>query len=282
MVFESLVKAKNAEKRPWLVFLLGILYSSIAVIFGLLLFKRDIGILVVSIIVFASIPLMYKIVRLEEKKDKRILKERKLLMEHRKALVSFVALFFGVLISLSLWYVFLPSENAKEVFSSQIKEVNIVEREFSGNAVKPGDFFRIFFNNFKVLGFSFVFSFFFGAGAIFILTWNASLIAVAVGSFVRESLSSVSGSFGFVKMAAYFGAFSYGLLGYLTHGIFEIVAFFIAGLAGGIISVAVIRHDFFDKKFKRIFLDSLWLLGISVVVLLIGALVESVLSPLLF
>jgi len=282
MVFESLIKAENAEKRPMLVFLLGALYSSLAVLFGLWIFKRDIGIFVVSIIVFASIPLMYKVIILEEKKDKRIQKESKLLMEHRKALTSFVALFFGIMISLSLWYVFLPSDVAKETFSSQIREVNIVEQEFSGNVVKPGDFLKVFLNNFKVLFFSFVFSFFFGAGAIFILTWNASLIAVAIGSLVRENLSSLAGSNGLVMLAAYFGTFSYGILGYMTHGIFEIASYFIAGLAGGIVSVAVIKHDFFNKKYKRIVKDALFLMGISVVVLLFAAFVESYLSSLFF
>ncbi|MEK6826018.1 MAG: hypothetical protein AABX90_00140, partial [Nanoarchaeota archaeon] len=66
MVFESLIKAKTAEKRPWIVFLLGILYSSIGIIFGLWLFKNDASIFVVSVIVFASIPLMYNIIKLKD------------------------------------------------------------------------------------------------------------------------------------------------------------------------------------------------------------------------
>ncbi|MEK6922591.1 MAG: stage II sporulation protein M [Nanoarchaeota archaeon] len=282
MVFESLIKAKTAEKRPWIVFLLGILYSSIGIIFGLWLFKNDASIFVVSVIVFASIPLMYNIIKLEEKKDRSELRERALLGEHKKALTSFIALFFGVLVGLSSWYIFLPSDDINTLFSSQLREVNLVEKEFSGNIVKPDDFGRIFLNNFRVLAFTFIFSFFLGAGAIFILTWNASLIAVAIGSFVRENLAIFSNNLGFGVWGAYFGSFSYGLAGYMLHGIFEIAAFFIAGLAGGIISVAVIRHDLFSKRFKKIISDSLWLIGLSIIVLLFAAFVESFMSPRLF
>ena len=194
MVLESLLKARSAEKRPYLVFFLGILYSSIAILVSWLLFRHDNSMVFVSVIVFASIPLMFRIIKLEEKKDRKIMKETSLLKEHKKALIAFMALFFGIMVSLSLWYIFLPQDNVDTLFESQIREVNIVEGKFSGNVVKPSDFTQIFLNNARVLGFSFLFSLFFGAGAIFILAWNASLIAVALGSFVRDSLGSFSSS----------------------------------------------------------------------------------------
>ena len=36
--------------------------------------------------------------------------------------------------------------------------------------------------------------------------------------------------------------YAIGMTRYMTHGIFEILAYFIGGLAGGLISVAIIRH----------------------------------------
>jgi len=55
---------------------------------------------------------------------------------------------------------------------------------------------------------------------------------------------------------SFLGAFGISFLRYAIHGIPEILAYFTAGLAGGIISVAVIRHDFLTKKFKNIVIDS--------------------------
>ena len=45
---------------------------------------------------------------------------------------------------------------------------------------------EIFINNMGVLFLCIIFSFLYGAGAIFILTWNASVIAAAIGSFIVE------------------------------------------------------------------------------------------------
>ena len=282
MVLESLIKAQKAEKRPILVFLISMLYSSAAVLLTWWIFNKESSILLISFITFASIPLMHKIILLEEKKDKNLSGELSLLMEHRKALISFTALFFGILISLSLWYIFLPSNYVEQIFSVQIKEVKTVENQFSGNVINPNYFFSVFLNNLRVLFFSFIFSFFFGAGAIFIFAWNASIISTALGSFVRESISSFSGKAGFGAISAYFGGFSYGFFGYMIHGIFEMSSYFVAGLAGGIISVAVIKHDLFNKNFKKIIVDSFSLIIISFVLLLFGAFVETFVTPLIF
>jgi stage II sporulation protein M len=68
----------------------------------------------------------------------------------------------------------------------------------------------------------------------------------------------------------------------MTHGIFEISAYFVAGLAGGIISIAVIRHDFGTKRFNHILLDSVDLILVSILFLLVAALIEVFITPVLF
>jgi uncharacterized membrane protein SpoIIM required for sporulation len=133
-----------------------------------------------------------------------------------------------------------------------------------------------------VLTFAVLFAFIYGFGAIFILTWNASVISVAIGNFIRTNISNLANTIGFVGIGSYFQVFSLGILRYMTHGIFEILAYFTAGLAGGIISVAVIRHDFRTKKFEHIVLDSADLLIISIVILVVAAFVEVFVTPYLF
>ena len=58
------------------------------------------------------------------------------------------------------------------------------------------------------------------------------------------------------------------------------IAYFMAGLAGGIISVAVINHDIKSEKFKHILLDSVDLSAGAVVILVLAALLEVFVSPL--
>jgi uncharacterized membrane protein SpoIIM required for sporulation len=72
------------------------------------------------------------------------------------------------------------------------------------------------------------------------------------------------------------------LLRYLVHGIPEIAAYFIVALAGGIMSVAVIKHEFGKEKFWEVLQDSLNLIIVSVIVLFLAALMEVYITPKLF
>jgi len=69
---------------------------------------------------------------------------------------------------------------------------------------------------------------------------------------------------------------------YMTHGMFEILAYFIAGLAGGIISVAVINHKTTSEQFKHVVIDSLDLILLGFIVLVFAAFVEVFITPVFF
>ncbi len=114
------------------------------------------------------------------------------------------------------------------------------------------------------------------------MTWNASVIAAAIGTFIRSNLSNYAEAVGFGKLTGYFQVSTDGVLRYMVHGIPEIAAYFVAGLAGGIISVAVIRHDFNTKGFKKILLDSLDLVVVAILLLVVAALIEVFITPKLF
>jgi uncharacterized membrane protein SpoIIM required for sporulation len=219
---------------------------------------------------------------MEESKGLIIHNENRLLREHGRALLFFIFLFLGFLAAFLFWYIFLPSNITQSLFISQQQTISSINQQLTGRAVSSGIFFMILSNNIKVLFFCILFSFFFGTGAIFILTWNASVIATAMGNFFRNQLSNLAGAVGFTSTAHYFQAGSLSLLRYLIHGIPEITSYFIAGLAGGIISAAVIRHDFRSKNFQNVILDTSALLLLSLLVLIIAAFIEVYITPALF
>ena len=76
--------------------------------------------------------------------------------------------------------------------------------------------------------------------------------------------------------------FSLSIMRYMIHGVFEIIAYFIGGLAGGIISIGIINHGANTKKFKNVMFDALILMLIAIILLVVGALVEVFITPLLF
>lgn len=282
MVLEALVSPFSAEKHPWEMFFIGLLYSSVAIFISIQIFENMAGLVAVFLTVMAAIPVMYSTIKLEEKKDTLGFSEAVLLKEHSKALASFVFLFLGIMIAFTIWYIFLPIDTVHNLFSIQIDTIKNINSNVTGAVPSYGFFLKVLLNNLRVLLFCILFSFFYGAGAIFILTWNASVISVAIGSFFRTNISTYAGAIGMYKLAGYFHIFSIGLLRYMVHGLPEILAYFIGGLAGGIISVAVIRHDLGAKNFNRIVFDTGGLVLISVALLVIAALCEAYVTPLLF
>jgi uncharacterized membrane protein SpoIIM required for sporulation len=273
MVLESLINPFTAEKRPWEMFFIGLLYNTIAIFLSLWIFYDHASLVMVFLTVLACVPLIYSAIKMEEEYDINNTKESLILKEHAKVLYFLMFLFSGIMCSVVLWYVVLPNSIHQVLFNIQTGTIESINQQVTGNVVNTGILLKIFLNNMRVLVFCLLFSFFYGVGSIFILTWNASVIGVAIGNFIRTNIS---------EYLTYFGVVPLAIFRYMTHGFFEISAYFIGGLAGGIISVAVIKHDFGTQNFERVLLDSVDLILISVLLLVIAALIEVFITPVLF
>ncbi|MBD3354540.1 hypothetical protein GF361_00985 [Candidatus Woesearchaeota archaeon] len=278
MVLDLLVNPTKAEGKPWELFLLGAGYSFVAAFLALWIFKSYISIVMIALTIIAAIPIMRKIINNEEEKERSEKNEKKLLKEHSKAIKAFMYLFLGFTFTFTMLYLFMPSAIVERMFSAQLETIITVQSggaptgEFIGSL---GIFSKIFMNNIKILLFCMAFSFFYGAGAIFILTWNASVMATAIGSFIRNNLFYAKGMFD------YFQVTMFGMLQYLLHGIPEIVAYFIGALASGMVSFALMKHDFMDDKFKNILKDVAGLLAIALAIIFIAAIIEVYITPLI-
>jgi uncharacterized membrane protein SpoIIM required for sporulation len=269
MVLEGLIQPFAAEKRPFELFFLGIIFSSVAIMLSLFIFSPHSSIVSISLTAIVCVPVIYGVIKLEEKKSLEIKKELVLVKEHGKALLFFMFLFLGFVMSFTLWYLFLPEAYVSEVFSVQTATIAGAQGSVTGAAVSTTKAVSsLLVHNTKVLLFCLLFAFFYGFGAIYILTWNASVIGAAIGDAIRASLGG-----------GFFSVISAGLFRYLLHGIPEIVAYFTAGLAGGIISIAVINHDFKSPGFKNVLRDSMDLILVSLLLLVVAALIEVFISP---
>ncbi len=287
MVLELLFNPFSLKKKPWQMFMVGFFNSIIALILSYVVFKDAAGLLSVFLIVMSTLPLFYVTIKREEELDFKY-PESRLLKEHGKVLIFFLFLFFGIMTAMVLAYVFLPQQMVNSVFNLQQAAItnvnNVIQNSPSsaavtGNMTSMGLFLRILINNFKVLFFCLIFSFLYGAGSIFILTWNASVIASAIGNLIKMEVAKAASLIGFTSMATYFSAAAFSVFRYMTHGIFEIAAYFIAGLAGGIISIAFVKQNL---KEPRVYLDVLDLVLISVGILVVGGIIEVYVTPLLF
>ncbi len=282
MVFEDLITPTSAKKRPYTLFFMGLLFSIIAMVFSLLIFKSEASLVIVFLVVVMSMPLMYFTLREEEEEDWRIEREGGMLAEHWRAIEFLLFLFLGFIVGFLLAYIFLPDQLVHQLFKTQLATIEQINNNVSGSSVTVSAFGSILLNNIKVMFFCLIFAIFFGAGALFILAWNASVISAAAGTYIRAALSQYAGILGLQKAALYFHLFVAGVLRYMVHGIFEIAAYFIAALAGGIISMALINHAIKEKGFNKIAFDVSVLVLIGFILLVFGAIIEVFVTPIIF
>ena len=282
MVLESLLNPQSAEHKPFFVFLLGLAYGTLGIFLATWIFEEQSSMVMVFLTTMAALPLMFHLLRFEEDKDVEHVEKRTLLREHAPAIVFYTILFLGMATAFTLWYLVLPSNVSSTVFRVQTQTIASLNQQVTGNITQTSLLSKIFLNNIKVLIFCILFSFLYGSGAIFILTWNASVIGAAAGNFIRSHMAPFAAAVGLEKVGAYLYVSSLSVLRYAIHGIPEILAYIVAGIAGGILSMAIVKHDFGTGKFERVLLDVSDLVLLSVLILFIAAIMEVFLTPSLF
>lgn len=258
MVLERLISLKTALKKPQWMFILGGIVSVISLFVSFVVFQTSSGLMMSLLVTITVTPLMLRAVRYEEKKEEEeatLAAGTNILERHKDILRIYSAFFGGMIITLSVVFILLPGNLTDKIFSDQIREINLVR----GNIAFPDAFGKILINNLGVLILAFLFSFLFGAGAIFILAWNASILASAIG-LTAQSLGGVKG-------------LPFAVLAFFPHGSLEILAYFIAGVAGGLISAAITRKK--SPRFSFILKDTFQLMVISALILSLAAIVES-------
>ena len=283
-MLESLINPKSAEKRPWKMFFVGLIYASLSLLLVHFFFPNDSlanGMTVVAFCIMFSLPFMYYMIKHEEKQDEKIEGFLHVWKVHHDAIFAFMWLFLGFIIAFSFWNITLQDPNLLNFQLETYCKINSpgnLEKcislysisgkatEITSSTTKSARFLSIIENNIYVLIFTLIFSLVFGAGAIFILIWNASVIAAAIGIFAKYQIANIP----------------LGVARYMIHGFPEIAAYFVAALAGGIFGVGAIRHGIKDKRFLRVVENVVILLFVAVVILIIAAVIEVYLTPTLF
>ena len=290
-MLEMLLSPRKAERHPWEMFFVGMFYALVAVLIVQLIFAGDSILskysswIIITFTVIFSMPFMYYLIKDEEEKDIQYEGVFRMLKEHSKALKALMWLFMGYLVTFSVWYMFFDSGQGFraqiETFCSINYRLNFDKcvEEYSGGKVSATafssakeNFLGILFNNINVLILTLIFSLIMGAGALFVLAWNSTVIATAIGIFVKIKLNSWPLAISLPT----------AIMRYMIHGVFEIGAYFVGALAGGIIGVAVIKHHIKNEKFWDILQDSINLIILALVLLIVGAVIEVFITPVIF
>ena len=262
-----LFSAKKTERRLLEILAVGFFYASISIFLSFWIFPEHSSLAMVFMCVLPTIYVLQGVLRGEEKKEEDYNSEEWLLKQHLGKLAFFLFLFLGFVLAFGVWAFFLGPEKTSLLFEIQENAVSHINN-ITGDAVTTGTFFKILSNNLKVMSLSLIFALFYGAGAIFILAWNASVMGLVIGVLARNTLG--------------FSALPLAFTKYFIHGIPEMFAYLTAAMAGGILFIAFLEGDLIKKgKTKRIIIDVSTLMIVSILILIVAAILEIYVSPLI-
>ena len=261
MVLESLFTAKTLEKKPFDMLILSMIITLVCVFISVKILPEYAGILSASLITIGLTPVFFKIFKIDEESERS--RARKLSNEnfwdrHDETIILFSLFFIGNFLAVFLITLIAPQTFIATAFGNQISAIGAINGP-SGAFLGSDLLSIIFLNNMRVMFFAFILSFLIGAAGLFILSWNASILAIYLGSFIREGLHQ---------------DFLLRTLGIAPHAPVEIFAYFLAVIAGGILSVGVIREKYGSKTFNLVFRDALIMLLFATLALVFGAVLE--------
>ncbi|MEM3555960.1 MAG: stage II sporulation protein M [Candidatus Micrarchaeia archaeon] len=293
MVVEQIFQIAKVRKQPSLISAVGFIFVCISTILAVMSHQPPMGFFIIALTVIPAIPFFIRMTICEERGEEILIKfisaiPPKKLENAKKGLSSlyseiiklYTYFFIGCVIGFAFTSSIMPEESSNLVFSD-VKRLMI--SVMSSQALNPfnADFFEIFCHNFKLMLIMVVFSLIYSIGAVFLLVLNAAVIGLFLEAGIRSILPSFS-SLGVLSYPAAFliGSFQ-GILSLLPHGIWEFSAFFMASVAGGILSVAIERKAYKRTYiFKPLLIDVAKLLLLATLLLAVGAFVESSYSSL--
>lgn len=277
MVLEHIFPENWLESKGRYAFILGGAYSIIGILLSSILFPGDPALVAVAFTSLLLLPELYKIFSIEERQEsvEKKFSLRSLWKDDIDVVRIYISLFLGILLVYSVGTILLPDFQTNNLFREQL-EIRFGQG-FSGNAVagqavsggifSSGLFYDLLSNNFLVMLAVFIMALLTGDGAIFLITWNASVWGAIFG-ITAKNAALFSGRNSFL-------VFGVIMLVVFPHMIIEAICYFLAAISGSIISKDVILEKFASDRFFDVFGFNLYLFLFAIVFLLLGAVVET-------
>jgi len=269
LVLEHIFPEDWLENKGRYAFILGVIYSIVGILIAGLLFPGDPALVAVAFTSLLLLPELYKIFSIEERQERmeQGVSLRAIWRDDSDIVRIYIFLFLGILLVYSVGTMLLPSFQSNNLFREQL-EIRFGQG-FSGDAVAFSGslFLDLLSNNFLVLIACFILALLSGDGAIFLITWNASVWGTIFG-ITAKNAASFSGSSPF-----YF--FVIIMLVVFPHMILEGMSYFLASISGSVISKDVLLEKFASDRFLEVFSFNMYLLVFALIFLILGALVET-------
>ncbi len=261
-MLEQLLRKRWIEHRQIYAFFLGLVYTIIAYITATIFFKDAYSIATMFLITILLVPSLMKLLNIEEKIERKD-GTKHFLKDHAPIFKTYIFLFLGILAGYLVFGFFATgTDRFSNLFGYQL---NFLESQgamnFEKTAYEPMNKFMVLFtSNVLVALIAFVLSLFYGAGAVFLVVFNASIFSAFILSFMQ-------------KIGEGMQLYAMGI--FSLHLVPELLGFLFAAVAGGVISKALLKEKFGTEEFSNVFKDATLILIIAVALILIAAFLET-------
>lgn len=264
MVLEEIIKTADIWERPIYGFFLGVFFSIIGILTARLIFGSNPDMMAIAFTTLLTVPQLNKLIKREEMGSFTHINFslKNLFTDHKDIFYIYTYLFFGMLLTFMFTAVWSNISDLPRLFTAQLEVAGI-----AGEAVHIQAFQTLLYNNMKVLIVCFILSLLYGVGSVLFLTWNASVWGVVFGYAIKMA-SLTKGQSIFVTLFIVLGPV-------VPHLIAEAMAYLSAAIVGGVVSKALVKEELFSDKFKIIARDGLFLFAFGIIMVVLGALLES-------
>lgn len=263
----SLESIKERKAYP---FLMAICYSFLSIAAATFIFPENAIIFAIAFTSLLLLPTTARLLKMEKDIESRSekLAPADFLKEHKDILQMYLLIFLGIVAAFLIFSIMTSRPSMSQMLQNQ--EDFVFSLYMSPKYLDFGDFFMIFGNNLKVIMVCYLAALFFGTGMIFIVTWNASIWGTIFGTIISNAASLGSNPLLFTLFLS---------IAILPHLIIEASAYYVSGISGGIIWKAAESDGLRSRKFQIISKKSIMMFWMAMLLVAIGALLESQLAP---
>ncbi len=264
MVLEQLIDRKKVIQHIPFVFILSTVYVFVAYAVQTLFFPNQ-SIAIVLLLTILLVPSLHHLILIEEKIERTGASH--FWKKHRTIIKCYIGAFLGILAG----FLFLGFVNA-DTLAYQITQLE--QSHLKPTAIE--NFTKLyvpdiqtatalFSHNVKYLLIGFVLSIFYGAGAAFLVIYNASFFA----AFVIELFSRWTTATQMAGMS-------------LLHLLPESAGYILTAIAGATFSRAIIHEKITGEPFRNVLKNCFILLLLSLILILLAAFIETYVTAVFF
>ncbi len=266
MVLEQFIDRKIVARHAIFVFLLSACYVFVSYFVQKFFFPGN-SLAIVLLLTILLVPSLHHLTVVEEKLERREVSH--FWKRHKTIIKCYLGTFLGVLAGFTVLG-FFDQSTLDYQFSNLLEQdlrpqaiVSFTQNEYSPSVHTA---LAVFSHNTRYLIVGFLLSIFYGAGAIFLITYNASFFAafiVKIFSLWANNATHLSAVF-------------------LSHMLPESIGFILTAMAGASVSRAIVHEKLSGTAFRNVLKNDFFLLVIGLLFVLLAAFIETYFSAPVF